>query len=97
MRLEVRGLRVPLACFPVLISEWSCVSRFVHSRGGVGFISVTHCRHRLRVDGESALRTSDGGRFSGGVHTSYTLSPLIIDTSAPCRENTVLRFVNREN
>lgn len=100
--MEVRWSRVPLTCFPVFISEWSCLSRFVHSRGGVGFLSVTLWRHRLRVDGGEervmvtvALTAAD---TQPHTHTSYTLSssPLIIDTSAPFRENTVLRFVNRE-
>lgn len=49
-RSALGGLRAPLACFSVFISEWSCLSRFVHSRGGVGFLSVTCLRHRLRVE-----------------------------------------------
>lgn len=97
--MEVRGSRVPLACFPVFISEWSCLSRFLHSRGGVGFLSVTQWRHRLRVDGgEERVTVVALAAADTHIHTSYTLSssPLIIDTSAPFRENTVLRFVNRE-
>lgn len=91
-------MSVALACFPVFISEWSCLSRFVHNRGGVGFLSVTQWRHRLRVDGGGKGMVVALAVAYTHIHTSYTLSssPLIIDTSAPCRENTVLRFVNRE-